>query len=64
MVVDARFVLGDRDGARRAAGHALGVLADLGAAPAAETAALLRRIGVSDPTSGRRAVAGSPIRPS
>ena len=48
MVIEARLVGGDHDGARRAAAHALAVLADLGAAPAAETLVLLRRVGSGD----------------
>jgi DNA-binding SARP family transcriptional activator len=53
MVIDARFVLGDHDGARRAAEHALSVLADLGATPAVETRVLLRRIGVDGRETAR-----------
>jgi DNA-binding SARP family transcriptional activator len=45
VVVEARLTLGDHDGARRAAEHTLAVLADLGVTPAADTAALLRRVG-------------------
>ena len=62
MVIDARLVLGDHDGARRAAGHALSVLADLGATPAPETAVLIRRIGVPDRTPVGRPTGGSPTR--
>jgi DNA-binding SARP family transcriptional activator len=57
MVIEARLVSGDQDGARRAAERAVAVLDDLGASPGPDTVALLRRVG----SPGR--LAGAADRP-
>ena len=53
MVIEARLVNGDQDGARRAAERTVGSLEELGATPAPETVAVLRRVGTHPRDPGR-----------